>query len=270
VNSEKRPCDPGLAGKTIVVTGAASGIGAECAIALQAAGAFVIGVDRRPCNTRLDRFVSADLCEPVSILRCIEEIGGNIDGLCNIAGLPPTAGRVSVLRANFVGLRALTQGMIERMNEGASIVNMASLAGLGWQGNINSVRKFVEQADFENLDDICNELAIAAARSYFLSKEALIVWTMQHRWTWRERRIRMNCISPGPVETPILQDFIATLGERAEEHMAVMDRPGMPNDIAPLLVFMCSDQSQWLRGANIPCDGGISAHLLLKMAGSDD
>jgi len=259
----------GLVGKTIVVTGASSGIGAECAIALQAAGAFVIGVDRHQCDSNLDRFVSVDLCEPASISRCIEEIGDNIDGLCNIAGLPPTAGRVPVLRANFVGLRALTLGMIERLNEGASIVNMASLAGMGWQGNIRSVRKFIERADFENIDAICNELDIAAARSYFLSKEALIVWTMQHRWTWREQRIRMNCISPGPVETPILQDFIATLGERAEEHMAVMDRPGTPKDIAPLLVFMCSDQSQWLRGANIPCDGGISAHLLLKMAGSD-
>ena len=79
----------------------------------------------------------------------------------------------------------------------------------------------------------------------------------------------MNCISPGPVDTPILQDFIASLGERAEDSMAIMDRPGTAQDIAPLLVFMCSDDSQWLRGANIPCDGGMSAHLLLKMADLD-
>lgn len=258
-----------LSGKTIVVTGASSGIGAECADALRSAGAFIIGVDRNQCSDSLDRFVPVDLCEAESIAQCIEEIGGGIDGLCNIAGLPPTAGRVPVLQANFVGLRALTLGMTEHLNEGASIVNMASLAGLGWQGNFNVVREFIERADFDNIDEICKELDVEDARSYFLSKEALIVWTMQHRWSWRDRRIRMNCISPGPVDTPILQDFIASLGPRAEEHMAVMDRPGTPSDIAPLLVFMCSDTSQWLRGTNIPCDGGISAHLLLKMADVD-
>jgi NAD(P)-dependent dehydrogenase (short-subunit alcohol dehydrogenase family) len=258
-----------LSGKTIVVTGASSGIGEECAAALQTAGAVVIGVDQNRCSDSLDRFVAIDLCEPISISLGIEEIGGNIDGLCNIAGLPPTAGRLPVLQANFIGLRSFTLGMIGHLNEGASIVNMASLAGLGWQAAINVVQDFIERADFENTRELCDELDIDDARSYFFSKEALIVWTMQNRWRWRERRIRMNCISPGPVDTPILPDFIATLGERAEEHMAVMDRPGTPLDIAPLLVFMCSDTSQWLRGANIPCDGGISAHLLLKMAGVD-
>ena len=47
-------------------------------------------------------------------------------------------------------------------------------------------------------------------RSYFFSKEALIAWTLQNRRTWRARGIHMNAVSPGPVETPILGDFIKT------------------------------------------------------------
>ena len=70
---------------------------------------------------------------------------------------------------------------------------------------------------------------------------------MQNRWTWRDRGIRMNSVSPGPVDTPILPDFIETLGERAEEDMRVMDRPGCPSDIAPVVAFLLSDGAGWIR-----------------------
>jgi NAD(P)-dependent dehydrogenase (short-subunit alcohol dehydrogenase family) len=90
---------------------------------------------------------------------------------------------------------------------------------------------------------------------------------MMNRWTWRDRGIRMNCVSPGPVETPILPDFLETLGERAAEDAKIMDRPGRPEDIAPVIAFMCSDGSGWIRGANIPCDGGMYQHVLCNMHG---
>ena len=79
--------------------------------------------------------------------------------------------------------------------------------------------------------------------------------------------IRMNCVSPGPVETPILPDFLETLGERAAEDAKIMDRPGRPEDIAPVIAFMCSDGSSWIRGANIPVDGGMYQHVLCNMHG---
>ena len=78
------------------------------------------------------------------------------------------------------------------------------------------------------------------ARKFF-SKEFLIVWTMMNRWTWRDRGIRMNCVSPGPVESPILPDFLETLGERAKEDIWIMDHPGRPEDIAPVIAFLCEN-----------------------------
>ncbi len=72
----------------------------------------------------------------------------------------------------------------------------------------------------------------------------------------------MNPVSPGPVDTPIIQDFLDTLGERAEEDARVMDRIGTPGDIAPIIAFMLSDMSAWLRGTNITSDGGMSSFLL--------
>lgn len=255
-------------GKTIVVTGAASGIGAATARVLKAGGATVVAVDRNePASGAADRFVRADLSDPTSIRQAAEAVGAGIDGLCNIAGLPPTRGRVPVISVNFLGLREFTEAMLPNFNNGAAIVNLASLAGIGWPEAAPGVRALIALRDFAATAALCDKHGIDDARSYFFSKEALIVWTMQNRWTWRDRGIRMNTVSPGPVETPILKDFLETLGARAEEDMRVMDRPGRPDDIAPLVAFLCSDDSGWIRGANIPCDGGMGSHVLLNIAG---
>jgi len=74
-------------------------------------------------------------------------------------------------------------------------------------------------------------------------------------------------VSPGPVVTPILQDFLETLGERAAQDAKIMDRPGTPEDIAPVVVFLLSDGSAWIRGTNIPVDGGMSSHIACESTG---
>jgi NAD(P)-dependent dehydrogenase (short-subunit alcohol dehydrogenase family) len=256
-----------LSGKNIVVTGAASGIGAETARVLKAAGASVIGLDRHETKENVDQFISVDLSDPNSIAQAAEALPDGIDALCNIAGLPPTAGVVPVMKVNLLGLQALTELVLQKMSDGGSIVNVASLAGSGWPGATEQVKAFQEQANFDNVESVCAELGVDDARGYFFSKEVLIVWTMQNRWTWRDRGIRMNCVSPGPVETPILADFLKTLGERAEEDMRIMDRAGRSEDIAPVIAFLCSEESAWIRGANIPTDGGMYSHMQCEMNG---
>jgi len=251
--------------KTIVVTGCASGIGAKTCELLKQAGATVIGVDRNETSLNVDEFYQADLSDPASVDALIAALPSGTDGLLNIAGLPPTAGHVPVLQVNLLALKRLTLGYVAKLADGASIVNVASLAGLGWQDAIPAIQAAETLEDFDQVATFCAAHEIDDGRSYFFTKEALIVWTMQNRWTWRERGIRMNCVSPGPVDTPILKDFIETLGERAEEDMKIMDRPGTPDDIAPVIVFMASDESAWIRGTNIPCDGGMYSHVQCAM-----
>jgi NAD(P)-dependent dehydrogenase (short-subunit alcohol dehydrogenase family) len=250
-----------LSEKVIVVTGAASGIGAETAAQLKSAGATVIGLDRNQPDKNVDQYIEIDLADPASIACALDQIPTGIDGLCNIAGLPPTAPAPLVMKVNILGLQALTNGLIDKMNQDASIVNVASLAGAGWPDAVQQIKAFQAEGTFDNIDEICAKLDIEGARSYFFSKEVLIAWTMQNRWTWRDRGIRMNCVSPGPVDTPILKDFLETLGERAEEDSKVMDRAGVPVDIAPVVVFLCTKGSTWLRGINVACDGGMFSHV---------
>lgn len=255
-----------LTGKTLVITGAASGIGAATAALAAAQGADVITVDiHRPAQA-IGRHLHADLSDPASIDRLVEQLPAGLHGLANIAGLPPTRPAAAVLQVNLVGLKYLTTRLLPKLADGASIVNLASLAGLDWANQVDAIRAS-EHLDFAGTEAFCQRHGLAGARSYFFSKEALIAWTMQHRWTWRGRGIRMNAVSPGPVDTPILQDFIATLGARAEEDMRTMDRPGTPADIAPVVAFLLSDGSAWIRGTNVAVDGGMLSNVLCQTHG---
>ena len=258
-----------LSNKKIVVTGAASGIGAETAKVFKENGAMVIGLDINRPVENVDTFIEVDISDPASIEAAVSAIPEGIDALCNIAGLPPTRNRTLVIKVNFLGLRHLTEKMIDKLNDGASIVNVASLAGLNWPKAGERIKNLLAQRDFDSVDDFCEQNSIPqeGGRSYAITKETLIVWTMMNRWTWRDRRIRMNCVSPGPVETPILPDFLESLGKRAEEDKKVMHRPGRPSDIAPVIAFLCSDGSNWIRGANIPVDGGMYQHVLCQAHG---
>lgn len=251
-------------GKTYIVTGVASGIGAETCRLLKEQGATVIGIDRNETDTA-DQFFQADLSDPASIDELITNLPAGTNGLANIAGLPPTAPASLVMRVNLYGLQRLTNGLVPKMADDASIVNLASLAGFGWPNALEQSTAALALSMDDDVDDFCTSQGLdtdESGRSYFLSKEALIIWTMQNRWTWRDRGINMNCVSPGPVDTPILGDFIQTLGARAEEDMKVMDRPGTPQDLAPVVSFALSAHAKWFRGTNLTADGGMSSHIL--------
>ena len=128
-----------LDNKKIVVTGAASGIGAETAKTLKEQGATVIGIDLNETPGNVDQYIKTDFSDPASIEAAVEAVPCEIDALCNIAGLPPTKDRVDVLKVNFLGLRHFTELMIGKLNDNASIVNVASLAGLGGTVGVFSV-----------------------------------------------------------------------------------------------------------------------------------
>ncbi|MES2613219.1 MAG: coniferyl-alcohol dehydrogenase [Pseudomonadota bacterium] len=255
--------------KTFVVTGASSGIGAETARQLRAQGARVLGVDVRSPSVGSRDFLQADLGNRASIDRLVAGLPPGIDGLANIAGLPPTHTAAAVLRVNLVGLKYLTHALAPHLAQGASIVNLASIAGAGWPLAVPLINACAS-LDFEGVEAFCATHGIEGARSYFFSKEALVAWTAENRWTWRARGIRINAISPGPVQTPILKDFVATLGAQAGERMRTMERQGTPADIAPVVAFLLSDSSAWIQGANIPVDGGMQAHALATQHGLCD
>ena len=118
-------------GKKIIVTGSSSGIGKETARLLTQQGATVLGVDLTKSFDHVEEFYRADLSDGPTIEALVDVLPDDVDGIANIAGLPPTAPANKVLAVNLVGLKRFTALMIPKLNDGASIVNLASLAGFG-------------------------------------------------------------------------------------------------------------------------------------------
>lgn len=250
-----------------VVTGASSGIGAATARLLKREGWRVIALDRNTPGESFDQFIQIDLGDAASIRAAIAALPTHINALCNVAGLPPTAGARPTMRVNFFGLRDFTEGLLSKFADKASIVNVASLAGVGWPGNIERIKPALAVRSLDEADAYIAEAKVSDEECYFLSKECLIVWTMKSWSRWRDRGIRMNSVSPGPVETPIAKDFIATLGERAAKDAERSERPAYPEDIAPVIAFLCRQESAWIRATNIQADWGLYAAAMEERLG---
>lgn len=250
-----------LKDKTIIVTGAASGIGKETAKLLTERGANVIAFDRNPVTDYCTQYIPIDLADSASITSAVDQFSGKADALCNIAGVPPTVPADLVLKVNVIGLLQFTEQMVSKLNDNAAIVNVASLAGAGWRNSIGRSNA-IFKCGMDDIPAFMKEYGITDEDSYEFSKETVIVWTMQSWNRWQERGIRVNAVSPSATKTPILGDFMETVAARLKKKLPPMEglpAPGQPEDIAPVIAFLCSDDSRWLNGINIIADGGLAA-----------
>jgi NAD(P)-dependent dehydrogenase (short-subunit alcohol dehydrogenase family) len=243
----------------VIITGAATGIGAEVVKLLKAEGHHVTAFDvLEPQN--VDAWVKVDLSDTDAIKTAVAGLDGSFDVLINNAGLPPREGnQVTLLAVNVFGLRTMTQEMLPRLNDGARIVNTASRAGLMWQQNIAEVKDLLALSSTDDLDKFVADRTMDPTRAYNLSKEAVIALTKGLTKPLLPRNIRVNSVSPAPVSTGILDDFMAALGERAAAALALPGRAATPEEVAEVICFMASEASSWVKGHDILVDGGVSA-----------
>lgn len=254
--------------RKIAVTGVASGIGAQLAALLTAQGDEVIGFDIRETSDNVARFIPLDLNDPASIRAAAEAVDGPLDGLCNNAGLPPREGlEAALLQVNFLGTRAFTDAMVPKLAPGASLVNMASRAGAQWMQNLEQVLRL--GAHTTGAQTFIDAEGIDATRAYNLSKEAVIAWTASLTEDMIARDIRVNSISPGAVATGILDDFARAFGDKMVRNVARAGRAGTPQEVAQLAAFLLSPASAWIKGIDIPVDGGMGAFNMSDMLGLD-
>jgi NAD(P)-dependent dehydrogenase (short-subunit alcohol dehydrogenase family) len=259
-----------LFGKTILVTGVSSGIGARTAELASHLGADIVGIDLRPPVLPISSFIQADISSPATIDELVTRLPKRIDALCNVAGVSGTLGAATTLAINFYGLRALSEAVAPRIRDGGCVVNVASIAGFGWRQNLERTKGLVGVQGFPDVGTLVAEFGVKDGESYPVSKEALLLWTFRaaHQPSFKSRGIRVNAVSPGPVETPILLEFRAVLGnERVDSDIARVGRAGTSPDIAPAVAFLCSDGARWINGANLPVDGGLEASINAEILG---
>jgi len=259
-----------LFGKTILVTGVASGIGARTAELAGQMGADVIGVDVREPAGGSAAFIKGDLSTPSGVAEIVAQLPVRLDALANVAGLSGSTGVVSTLAVNFYGLRALSEAVAPRLREGGAIVNVASIAGYGWRANLERAKSLASIDGFPDVAAVVAEHDLKDEQGYPLSKELLLLWTMRaaHQPLFMNRGIRVNAVSPGPVETPILKQFRAVLGDaRVDSDITRVGRAGTSADIAPAVLFLCSDGARWINGTNLAADGGLEASVNADVLG---
>ena len=259
-----------LLGKTIVITGISSGIGARVGELAVALGADVIGVDIREPARPLDAFIKADIGSAQGVAEILQTLPPKFDALCNVAGVSGVLGAARTLAINFYGLRELTLALAPRLREGGAVVNVASIAGYGWRVSLERAKAFVNAPGFPDLGPLLAAHQVPDGEAYPLSKELLLLWTMRaaHETMFKDRGLRVNAVSPGPVTTPILKEFRQIFGDpRVDDDIARVGRAGAAPDIAPAVLFLCSDGARWINGANLPVDGGLEASINAAVLG---
>ena len=99
----------------------------------------------------------------------------------------------------------------------------------------------------ENLPAFVADRNIDATRAYNLSKEAVIVMTMARTEEMIGRGFRMNSVSPAAVSTGILDDFVAAFGPKVAKNITRAGRPGLPEEVADVILFLISPESNWIK-----------------------
>jgi NAD(P)-dependent dehydrogenase (short-subunit alcohol dehydrogenase family) len=244
-------------GKAVLVTGAASGIGRATAERLAAEGAHVLCTDLngdgleqacdairkaggRACARVLD-VSDAEACR-AAVAAAIAELG-RLDALCNVAGIgihghaaDLTAEQWNrVIGVNLSGTFFMSQAALPHLLETrGAIVNVASSAGL---------------------------VGIAYSAAYCASKGGVVLLTRSMAVEFAHRGLRVNCVCPGGVDTPLTRAFRPPEGARREllMRMALVPVLAAPGEIAGAVAYLASDEARYVNGAALAIDGGQTA-----------
>ena len=245
-----------LEGKTVIVTGASSGIGRQCAIDCSKMRAKVVLVARN--KERLKETLSQmegdghivmpfDLTNFKSIPQIINDIvsqNGPLDGVINCAGISTTEPLKlttkerldEFFQANVYSAVMLSKEVCKMKNynkNGCSIIMFASVMGI---------------------------VGESMKSSYSLTKGALISGVRSLACEYAKKNIRFNCVSPGIIETPInaTQPYMKDPELRAQFTAKHLLGLGKTSDISNACLFLLSDASRWITGQNLIIDGGYT------------
>jgi NAD(P)-dependent dehydrogenase (short-subunit alcohol dehydrogenase family) len=245
-----------LAGKVAVITGGGSGIGLASAKRFVAAGARVT-IANRTDSTRLARemgatFVRTDVsveADVEALMNGVADREGGIDIVVNNAGFGEVGADVAGLSSavlqrhldvNLFGVQYGIKYGVARMRDGGSIVNVSSLAGL---------------------------VGFPTYGAYVASKWAVIGLSKSAAVELGPRRIRVNCVCPGTIDTPINQQAGADAELELVKTIAPLGRIGTADEVAAAIHFLASDDASYVTGSAIEVDGGWLAGTSMALIG---
>lgn len=256
----------GYEGKSVVVTGAASGMGQATAAILTELGAEVTALDIKPTTVSVTRSLTIDLRDREDIERTAAQIDGPIDGLFSCAGLPgPPFSEWDTMLVNFVGARHLAEQLVPKMTRGSAISVISSSAAIGWQDHIKTITGLLETRGFDAAVEWlkANEKKWSWS-GYAYSKYVIDAWV---GWWYPElggSGIRINCINPGPTETAMMPAFQDLMGkETVDQAIGPVGRYSTAEEQAWPLVCLGSPRLSYVGGEVLWTDGGWNGAMTM-------
>jgi NAD(P)-dependent dehydrogenase (short-subunit alcohol dehydrogenase family) len=251
---------------TIVVSGAASGIGAACAARLNNAGHRVIGVDLH------DADVTANLEEPSGRASTLAEIAdlaeGSLDGIVTCAGLGPVPSRsgASIVSVNYFGTIELLAGVRPLLAKAPTpaAVAISSNSTTCSPGVPADLIELCRAGDESGARARADELG-AMGGVYPASKVAVAQWVRRNAVSpeWIGAGIRLNAIAPGMIDTAMVAEGRAdpTVAPMLDLFPIPSGGPGRPEEVAAVVAFLLGPESSLLCGSIVFADGGTDALL---------
>ena len=238
-----------LEGKTILVTGASSGIGRGIAVTCSKMGANIVlgGINEARLNETLSEMEGDGHVLAVADLTKKEELEKMVDTLPKLDGIVHCAG---------IGQRILCKQLQE--SDVDNVMDMNFKAPVLLQTEILKKKKINKGASIVFIASIAAESPSVGNSIYSASKGAIISYANCLVVELAPRKIRVNCISPAMVWTDlILKDGISEEELKEDEQKYPLKRYGNTDDIANLAVYMLSDASSWMTGSNVRITGGV-------------
>ena len=258
----------GYQDQPVVITGAASGMGAAAAALLTELGAKVYALDIAEITVPVAKSISVDMKEPATLDAALAELPESIYALFNCAGVPsPPFSARDTIYINFCGLRYLTEKILPRIQHGGAIVSIASTAGMAWRPKLESVKDFLSlDTSFESATTWMEANPEPCADGYGFSKQCIIIYTMMMAKSLAQKNIRINCISPSPTASAFM-DTLKGEGKMPDEAIDLFlpsnGRYATGAEMGEPLVLLNSQLASFVSGQNLPVDFGYCAEVFM-------
>ncbi len=254
-------------GKSVLITGGSSGVGASLVELVAGLGATVTMLDRNDppaeLTSSIATFIKVDLADPASIDAAVEQAPAQIDVLFNNAGVAATLPTRTVISVNCLAVRRLSEKLLDRIPAGGAIVNTASMAGQGWPNHLNEINEFLSIEDWGKALEWVDAHAELMPDPYLFSKEIAQVWVTRSSATTMAKGVRTCSACPGIIDTPLLVDFRATMTDKVVDWTVGQSTGKLctPRQVADVLAFLGSDAASLISGTNVYCDYGFTAAM---------
>ena len=249
----------------VVVTGGASGVGEALVSRLveQSRHVHVLDVQAPAESVPEVTYLPTDLSDLRSINQSLAQLPERIEALANVAGMARSEDATQVIAVNFLALRHLTEALTPRMASGGAVANVSSIAGSDWHRRADKLRDILASEDYQAGERWCREHESGFVKDpYTFSKRLATAYTLTRAQTFPATGVRVNCVSPGPIQTPLYPQFEALMGkEQSDWTMEQVGGAAEPDDIAQVLEYLLIGESRWLNGVDLPVDGGYTAGL---------